>query len=439
MTSNIRTRRIATVVAGASIFALTLSACGDDSSAKSTSSGDSAGEKISLTVATFNNFGYTDELLAEYTKANPNVTITHTKAAKSDEARSNLTTKLAAGGSGLSDIEAIEIDWMPELTPIADAFADLEAPEVEGRYLPWKLEQGTANGKLIGLGTDIGPEAICYRSDLFAAAGLPTDRAEVATLLGGADATWEDYFKVGHQFVENSDSAWYDSAVAIMQAQIGQLDAAYEEPETGKAIALADNTTINDMYNDILTESADLSAGLEQWGDDWKAGFQNNAFATMPCPSWMTGSIESEAGGVTGWDVADVFPGGGGNWGGSFLTVPEAGKNVEEAKKLALWLTAPEQQVKAFKNSGNFPSQVETLSDESLLTTTNEFFNNAPVGEIFKARAEAVNPVPPFKGPNYFAINQVVNDALNRVDVTKNEDAASSWKTALTNFDELGL
>ena len=38
------------------------------------------------------------------------------------------------------------------------------------------------NGALIGLGTDVGGLAICYRRDLFAKAGLPTDRAAVSKL-----------------------------------------------------------------------------------------------------------------------------------------------------------------------------------------------------------------------------------------------------------------
>ena len=78
--------------------------------------GDSSGsgsDEVTLTVATFNEFGYED-LFTEYMAANPNITIEHKKAATSNEARDNLNTRLAAG-SGLSDIEAIEVDWLPEL------------------------------------------------------------------------------------------------------------------------------------------------------------------------------------------------------------------------------------------------------------------------------------------------------------------------------------
>src|SRR5690606_21506201 len=176
---------------------------GSGSDDAETGSGD---EKITLTVATFNDFGYSDELLAAYSESHPNVTVKQTKAAKSEDARTNLTTKLAAGGEGLADIEAIEVDWLPELMQYPDLFTDLTDPELEGRWVDWKVQQATTtDGKVIGYGTDIGPSAICYRQDLFEAAGLPSDPAAVAELLGGEDATWDDYFAAGATFVAASD------------------------------------------------------------------------------------------------------------------------------------------------------------------------------------------------------------------------------------------
>ena len=86
-----------------------MAACGggsDDPSSAATSADPNA--PVTLTVATFNEFGY-DELIAEYMKANPNVKVEHKKAATANEARDNLNTRLAAG-SGLSDIEAVEVD-----------------------------------------------------------------------------------------------------------------------------------------------------------------------------------------------------------------------------------------------------------------------------------------------------------------------------------------
>ena len=438
-----RSTNLMRMTAAAGVAALALAACSPSTSPTTEPTGGSTtttggGEQITLTVATFNEFGY-DDLLAEYNTLNPNVKAVEKKAATSDEARENFMTKLAAG-SGLSDIEGVEVDWLPEIMQSSDLLADLTDPALEGRWLDWKAAQATTgDGKLVGYGTDIGPEAVCYRADLFEAAGLPTDRAEVATLFG---STWEDYFAAGKQFVAKSDAAWYDSADAIFQGMVNQVANPFSSTEPEETlIPLDDNAPIRAIYDQLLAASVDdgLSAGLQQWTPDWQNAFQNKdgGFATMLCPGWMLGVIEGNAAGMEGWDIANQFPGGGGNWGGSFLTVPAQGKNVDEAKKLAAWLTAPEQQIKAFKLKGTFPSQVDALSSDDLLSVTNPFFNDAPTGQILADRAKAVTVVP-FKGPNYFAYRASISNAINRVDVDKTDSPDDSWKTAASDISALG-
>jgi cellobiose transport system substrate-binding protein len=423
----VRTSRRTTAVAitGAAVFALVATGCSAD-----TAGGDDG--DITLTVATFNDFGYTDELFAEYEEANPGITIKQNKAATSDDARANYFTKLGAG-SGLADIEAVEIDWFAELLQYSDKLTDLSSDDVEGRWLDWKTEAATdADGRLIAYGTDIGPEAICYRSDLFAAAGLPTDRTEVAALLEG---DWENYFTVGEQFTAASDAAWYDASGAIIQGILNQEEETLESKD-GEIIATT-NPVVKDAYEQVLEVSPDLSAHFTQWSDDWNAGFANGAFATMLCPSWILGNIEGLAPDVTGWDVANVFPGGGGNWGGSYLTVPAQGANTDEAKKLAAWLTAPEQQLKSFTKTGNFPSQLELQDSEELSSVTRPYFNDAPTGEIFADRAAAIE-VAPFKGVQYFPIMSSLQDAINRADVDKTQNADESWSQFEADVKALG-
>jgi cellobiose transport system substrate-binding protein len=421
--------RFTALSAAAALLALTMTACGSGSGTENAGvEGETGTDDVTVSVGTFNEFGY-EELFTEYEELNPNVTIEHKKAATSNEARDNLTTRLAAG-SGLSDIEAIEVDWLPELLEFPDQFADLSDPAVEGRWLDWKTAAATTeDGQLIGYGTDAGPQGVCYRADLFEKAGLPSDRESVAAML---DGSWQDYFDAGKEFVAASDGvAWFDSAGATYQGMINQVQNAYEDND-GNVIA-TESADVKDIYEQILQASVTdgLSAHLTQWEDDWVASFQSDAFATKLCPGWMLGVIEGNAEGVEGWDIADVFPGGGGNWGGSYLTVPTQGANQAEAKKLAEWLTAPEQQIKAFESKGTFPSQVEALESEELTSQTNAFFNDAPTGEILANRATAVE-VTPFKGPKYFAINDAMQQALTRVDVDKTDDPASSWEKFVT-------
>ncbi|WAB85263.1 ABC transporter substrate-binding protein [Microcella daejeonensis] len=414
-------------LAGAAALALVITGCASGGGEQTGADGD-----ITLTVATFNDFGYTDELLAQYEAENPGVTIVHNRAATSNDARDNFFTKLGAG-SGLADIEAVEVDWFAEMMQYSDLLADLSDPEIADRWVDWKTEAATdADGRLVAYGTDIGPEAVCYRADLFAEAGLPTDRAEVAALLEG---DWDRYFEVGDQFVEATGGAWFDSAGATYQGMINQVEFAYEE-EDGTVIA-TENPEVKAIYEQVLEASETQSAHLAQWSDDFFAGMANGDFATMLCPGWMLGVIEGNAPEVTDWDIADVFPGGGGNWGGSYLTVPAQGANVEEATKLAAWLTAPEQQLQAFDSAGTFPSQTAAYSEDALLTATNEYFNDAPVGEILVNRSEAIG-VAPFKSVKYFPINDAMQKSLTRVDVDGTHTIESSWEQFVAEVEALG-
>lgn len=435
------------VAAGFTAVALTLAACSgstDETDASATPDETEAMEDITLTVATFNDFGYTDALLQEYMDLHPNVTVVQNIAATSNDARENFFTKLGPGG--LADVEAIEVDWLPEVMQYSDLLADLGAGS-DTEWLDWKTTAATdADGRLIGYGTDIGPEGVCYRADLFEAAGLPTDPDEVAALLNENGGDWDQFFAVGDTYYEATGKPFYDSAAAIWQGMINQMDAAYENPETGEVIA-ADNAELEEAFFAIAEASATLSSHNGQWSDDWFAGLADaeSGYATMLCPGWMLGVIQGGAPELTGWNVANAFPGGGGNWGGSYLTVPANGANVEAATELAAWLTAPEQQLKALANAGTFPSQTSALDDADALNaafasgdspTKAEYFNNDNLGGLFSDRAAAVT-VSPFKGEFYFQVNDVFNNGLTRIE-DGTQDAQTSWDQAISELAAIG-
>lgn len=424
-TPNTRRARLVTGALMALTLTTTAAACGGDDSDDS-----SAGGATTISVATFNEFGYED-LIQEWNDTHDDIKVKQVKVGTWDDAKANLYTKLAAG-SGLSDIEAIEGDAMPAIMAESDAFVDLTDAELDGRWLDWKAAAGTnADGQMIGYGTDVGPEGICYRSDLFEKAGLPTDRDEVAALMG----TWDDYFATGDKFVKAMPgTAWYDSSTSLSQAMLNQVANPFE---TDDETIDVENPELEAVYGTV-TDNVDrgLSSTIAQWGDDWTAQFQNDGFATIPCPGWLMGIIEGNSEGVEGWDIANTFPGGGGNWGGSFLTVPAQGDNVDEAKEVAAWLTAPEQQAKAFKAVGAFPSQVEAQDAPEVTEAVNEFFNDAPIGTITADRAAAVT-VQPFKGPKYSDILTAFQAAIMRVD-DGSKDPDASWDQFLADVEALG-
>ncbi|MBX3100662.1 MAG: carbohydrate ABC transporter substrate-binding protein [Salinibacterium sp.] len=410
-------RTIAAAVAGAATIALVATGC-------AAGGGDTATEgPITLTLATFNDFGYTDALLQEYMDAHPDITIVHNKAATSNDARANYFQKL--GKTGLADVEAVEIDWFTEAMQYSDLLAPV-ADADKGRWLDWKEASATdAAGNLIAYGTDIGPQGICYRSDLFAAAGLPTDRADVAKLF---DGDWNNFFSIGADYTAKTGKPFIDSANSVLQGMVNQLDTAYEN--TDGSIVATTNPDIEAAYKAVVEKAVPISAYSGQWSEDWFASLSSGEFATMLCPGWMLGVISGNAPDVTGWDIADAFPGGGGNWGGSYLTVPANGAHVAAAQELASWLTSPETQLKAFANAGTFPSQVKALASDELAAATNDYFNGAPTGAILTDRANAIT-VATFKGPKYFQFHDALQNAVTRV-FDGLEDEQTSWNNWVT-------
>lgn len=403
--------------------------------------------EVILTLATFGDFGYTDALLEEFT-AETGIAVVHTTAAEPGDARANLLERL--GGPGLADVEAIEADRLAELMPYSELLAPVPA-DLHGRWLDWKEAAATdARGNLIGYGTGIGPQAVCYRSDLFEAADLPTSRAEVGELLG----TWDDFFTVGADYTATTGLAFVDSADSVFQALVDQLDHTYEHPD-GTIVATG-NPAVRDAYDTTVEEAIPIAAFARQWGDDWFASMSDGEFAVMLCPSWMLEVIALSApdlarpalaepdlvapdvdepdlvgpGGaapdLAGWDVADVFPGGGGNRGGSYLIVPANGAHVSAAQQLADWLTSPAVQIRAFVEAGAFPSQPEAYDDPALTGVVDAYFGYAPTGLIGIDRAEAV-AVSAFRGPRHHRYHDALRHAITRV--FDGQDAESSWDT----------
>jgi len=432
-------RRAAIVTAAVSTAALALAGCAGNSG----DGNGSSNEKITLTVTTFGTMGL-DSLYKKYEQSHPNITIKATNIDTGGNALTDWQTKQAAG-AGLPDVQSVEEGWLGQVMLVSDSFTDLRdygADKIKDRWVSWKVDQATdKDGRIIGYGTDIGPEGLCYNRKLFAEAGLPTDRDEVAELFGGDDATWEDYFKIGKQYHEKTGKAWYDQSGFVWNAMVNQLPEGYYK--TDGTLNVKDNSDLKARWALLAQGAADgLSSNQTQW--DWGGGkaFLDGSFATFVCPGWMLGNVKGSAeaaGGdaSSGWDFADVFPGGPANWGGTFLTVPTTSKHPKEAAELAEYLTSAPSLVTAFQAAGTFPSVTAAQTDpgvtgESDLT---KFFNDAPLGTILGKRAEGVKAQ--YKGPDDAVIQeQVFGPSVQLLDSGK-ADGTKAWNNAMKLLDDL--
>jgi cellobiose transport system substrate-binding protein len=187
---------------------------------------------------------------------------------------------------------------------------------------------------------------------------------------------------------------------------------------------------------DLTVEAieAGMSNALAAWSQEWTAAFGQGTFATIICPAWMTAFIEGSAPDAAGlWDVAAV-PGGAGNMGGSHLVLPEQGENPEEAYALIEWLTAPEQQLKVFQQTGNFPSTPELYDNDELTGFRKDYFNDAPIGEIFTAAAQQVQPQ--YQGPLQGDVLATIGQGLGRIEESA-QSPDEAWDQVLNDLDSL--
>jgi cellobiose transport system substrate-binding protein len=418
---NRRHGKVALAAAAAGALVLSAAACSGDGGGD-----DSTGEdgKIKLTVSTFNTFGYVQAGFEEaYEAEHPDIDVVFEGDGVGFDAeyRPALETALDAG-SGFGDVVAMDEQATPQLFQNGDLWYDLSA--YEGRKADytentWNLGH-TPDDKLVGLGTDIGGIAMCYRSDLFEAAGLPTDRTELAA----AWSTWDGFKTLAQQFVDSDvDAAFIDNGTQLQNLLLSQFAG------QGDGEMYVDNDGNLTLDSAAATQSLDLILELTEmgavgnypsWGEEWNAAMADGGFAVMPCPGWMaTAVIEPTSGpdNAGKWNMA-AAPGVAGNWGGSFLAVPAAGPHPEEAAELASWLTEPAQQIAVFEAVGNFPSSPAAQADPKVAGFTSPYFSDAPVGEILSASIQSFPALeysyyhPPVKGAVETTINGIVDGSV---------------------------
>jgi cellobiose transport system substrate-binding protein len=438
---------VASLVALAAAGAIVLAGCGGNSSSDSGADTASAGpcgttDPTTVTVGLFGTFGFKEAGLWDaYKKVCPNITIKEDVVEQSADYWTRLKTRLAAG-SGLDDVQAIEIGFVADVVQNhKDQFVNWNtvpnAAADKAEFYPWKWQLATTSDgtNTVGLGTDIGPEAICYRSDLLKQAGLPSDPKTLASKW----TTWDDFINFGKQYeaskTKPSGSSFVDSAASIFSTAVYQGDTAYADSNGDTNVESSDGVQTAWGYATQAAQDG-ITAGLQQFTPAWNKAFSSGAFAALACPTWMMGYIQGQAGDAYAgkWDIAPVLPGGATNWGGSWLGVPTKAKNQAAAIALVEWLSAQDQQVSMWTDGGHFPSNSDAAAAPAVKNAKSEYFSNAPVGTIFGDIAAKMK-VPPI-GLYDTQIQQALTTQLTNVE-TKGTSPDDAFNAALDQIKQI--
>lgn len=374
-----------------------------------------------LTLWSYGNV-FEPAIIDKYRKLHPNIKL---KIVKMDLDGEHQKLRTALATRAVPDVAAVEMAYMGEFRQpmIANQFTNLNtlgATKIASQYLPFRWAQGKARNNIqIGIPTDVGGLAVAYRIDLFKKAGFPTDRTKVAKLW----PTWEKFITTGKTFQNKVPGvAFMDSTGTMYSAILNQGSAKYYnekttdffpkvQPLVKRAFNVAAQAGCTYKQNGKCAGS--IGTRINQFSPEWGAAMNKAKFATVLAPAWMLDYIKQQAPKTKGkWDVAGV-PGGGGNLGGSMLTIPKRAAHVKEAWNFISWYLAPAQQLETFRKYGLFPTTYKVYSQPAIKNYKDPFFNNAPLGAIYSASALKLKPI--YAGSNDRAIDSMFGQALSRV------------------------
>ena len=364
---------------------------------------------------------YASGIMDQFAEAYPNVEIELVNYGTGD-VYTNLALALTAG-TGACDLCLVESSHVSEyvnLGGLAD-LTDRIGADVDN-ILPFRWNDVVYDGRYYAVPWDAGPVVTYYRRDVFEAAGLSSDPADVAEML----ATWDSYLETCQMIKDATGNACFQHSKANNNARMFEkvlwsLGLGYYDAETGEVIVDSPEVvSVLEMFGKFW--DADLVTDSEEWQDPWYADFSggvDTAVASYVGASWMDGNlrrwIAPDTAGLWGVVPMPVFGDGvaAANDGGSVFVIPEQSQNQDAAWALASWISLNADITNTiFEESGLFPSYLPAF-ESPIFDTPDDFFAGQAVRRIY---ADALQNIPEATvyGPHYALMNEAVSIAIQR-------------------------
>jgi cellobiose transport system substrate-binding protein len=391
------------------------------------------GPLITLRVGLYGSPGYQQAgLYAEYERLHPNIKIVQKVTGSQAGYWQQVQAGLASGTA--DDIQAIPIADISAVTgPLSGDFVRLNTlggvssgnSTFADGWLPWVAQQAADHaGNTYAFGAEIGPVAMCYRTDLLAEAGLPTNPA----VLARDWATWPGYVRLGLEFKARipRGPAFTDSVTSLYNVMAGQAPEQYYSP-SGRIVATASPAVKTAWGTAVQAAQDGLSAKLAPQSAAWDQGVTRGSFATVLCPAWMLKQISDLAGpaGSGQWNVTTA-PGGAGNSGGFYLAIPRASAHQQAAFALAAFLAGSQAGTALFRTQGDFPANLDALT--AVDSVTSPYFSGARVGKIFGDAADLTPAT--ITGPASATIGSDLDGDLAQVEIG-HVSPGTAWQAAV--------
>ncbi|MSS13334.1 ABC transporter substrate-binding protein [Bifidobacterium tsurumiense] len=383
------------LAATASIAMLaSLAACGGSDA--SASAGDA--NKAELVFWGWDSGNTMKDLIADFEKANPGITVKFNNTGTASDTQTALTNAIAAG-SGAPDVVMLEDPTVTQFAVTGDlvSLSDMGAADYANDFAagPWNKLQ--YNGQTFALPIDSGPEVFFYNKVVFDKAGVDGDSIK----------TWDDYYEaakkiraIGSYITNNSGSSMEYQPFTAQAWQAG----AQPWKVDGENITI-DMTKDAGMkryieFQQKLIDEDLIDTKIANWSDDWNRSLNDGTLASLTIGAWMPVNLMNGAPDQAGnWRVAQLP-----QWeegqeisaedGGSALAIVKQSKQQAAAYKFIDYLTHG-AGAETMAETGTFPSLKKILESSSFTDPTseankkvNDFFGGQNVNEVLSEAAQ---------------------------------------------------
>ena len=372
-----------------------------------------ASTPVTLTVAAFPAL---DEIvkaaLPAFAKTHPHVTVKVVSRQFTDH-HSAMTTALSTS-SQLPDVMALEVGYVGRFAQ-GGGLEDLSAKPYDAAqhrqtWVPYAVDQGSHEGRIVAIPSDIGPGTLLYRSDIVAQAGL-----KEADLTG----SWEGYVEAGKQLKARTNAYLVAHAREIkdivIRTGVAPGEGLYFDRESRVLVDTPRFTRAFELARQV--RQAGLDARIGAWSNEWTTAFRRGTLATQMTGAWLAGHLNNWLAPDTKgkWRAAGLPGGVAAAYGGSFLAIP---RRADASRKAAAWdlirlLTLDRgMQLAAFKSQDAFPALL-AAHDDPFFAEPLPFLGGQPARTLWRDTARRITAVQVHR-QDAFA-EEVVNTELDKV------------------------
>lgn len=292
------------------------------------------------------------------------------------------------------DLGQIEYDTLPAfrvqngLANIASC-AGVSAAKADFSSGLWNQVTFGATNSVYAIPQDSGPEALYYRKDLFAKAGIPVP------------TTWDEYaadaakIKALGGYITNFPKGDVNAFAGLVSQAGGQW---FSTSDNKWSVNLTDpnSTKVANYWQDLISKKQ--VSTIPSFTDQWNNAYNTSQDWTWVSAVWGANTISSGAPKTSGkWAVAPLpqWTAGGSvasAWGGSSTVVFKDSKHPAEAAKFAVWLnTSPEALNALIKAANLYPAS--TPGDKlPALSAGVPFYGNQAIYQVFGTAGTQISP-----------------------------------------------